>query len=176
MKSFQWTLQGPYSPLSREGHIRVGVEDDVTHTSLEFENLLGVAPGDAIRCKFWGLGADGTVGANKTAIKIIAENTDFTPRPILPTTPKNPAASPSPICALARRRSSRPTRYFLPNTWPATTRPTFTSTTCSKGIKKGAIFVLNSPWSTAEMETELPAHMRRTDCPQAAEVLQHRRR
>ncbi len=60
-----------------KNHFVIGINDDVTHTSLEWDDLRGVAPGGAIRCKFWGLGSDGTVGANKTAIKIIGDNTSL---------------------------------------------------------------------------------------------------
>jgi len=55
----------------------VGIEDDVTHTSLEMREEIDPTPEGTVRCKFWGLGADGTVGANKNAIKIIGENTDM---------------------------------------------------------------------------------------------------
>jgi pyruvate-ferredoxin/flavodoxin oxidoreductase len=55
----------------------VGITDDVTHTSLEVETGFDVAPEGTVQCKFWGLGADGTVGANKSAIKIIGDNTDM---------------------------------------------------------------------------------------------------
>ena len=55
----------------------VGINDDVTHTSLEVKEEIETAPEGTIRCKFWGLGSDGTVGANKNAIKIIGDNTDL---------------------------------------------------------------------------------------------------
>ncbi|MGM0379725.1 MAG: pyruvate:ferredoxin (flavodoxin) oxidoreductase [Bacillota bacterium] len=55
----------------------VGIIDDVTHLSLEVEEEIMTEPKDRSRCKFWGLGSDGTVGANKNAIKIIGDNTDL---------------------------------------------------------------------------------------------------
>jgi pyruvate-ferredoxin/flavodoxin oxidoreductase len=58
-------------------HFTVGIIDDVTHTSLDLKEAFDVTPQDTIQCKFWGLGADGTVGANKSAIKIIGDNTDL---------------------------------------------------------------------------------------------------
>ncbi len=55
----------------------VGIVDDVTHLSLEVGAPLVTTPEGTINCKFWGLGADGTVGANKNSIKIIGDNTDM---------------------------------------------------------------------------------------------------
>ncbi len=55
----------------------IGIVDDVTHLSLELGEPLVTTPEGTINCKFWGLGADGTVGANKNSIKIIGDNTDM---------------------------------------------------------------------------------------------------
>ena len=55
----------------------IGIEDDITHLSLEVGAPLVTTPEGTINCKFWGLGADGTVGANKNSIKIIGDNTDM---------------------------------------------------------------------------------------------------
>ena len=55
----------------------VGIKDDVTHLSLEIGKPLITTPKGTVNCKFWGLGADGTVGANKNSIKIIGDNTDM---------------------------------------------------------------------------------------------------
>jgi len=54
----------------------LAINDDVTHTSLEPKEHINTSPEGTVRCKFWGLGSDGTVGANKNAIKIIGDNTD----------------------------------------------------------------------------------------------------
>ncbi len=58
-----------------KNHFTVGIIDDVTRTSLDVEELIDTTPKGTVQCKFWGLGSDGTVGANKTAIKIIGDNT-----------------------------------------------------------------------------------------------------
>jgi len=55
----------------------VGINDDVSHKSLEIKENINSIPEGTISCKFWGLGSDGTVGANKNSIKIIGENTDM---------------------------------------------------------------------------------------------------
>lgn len=55
----------------------IGIVDDVTHLSLEIGSPIVTTPEGTVNCKFWGLGADGTVGANKNSIKIIGDNTDM---------------------------------------------------------------------------------------------------
>ena len=69
--------------LNKEGkgrypknHFTVGINDDVTHTSLEYDPQFNIEPDSTVRAIFYGLGADGTVGANKNSIKIIGEETD----------------------------------------------------------------------------------------------------
>ena len=59
-----------------KNHFTVGIYDDLTNTSLDFSEQYNAAPAGTISCKFWGLGSDGTVGANKNSIKIIGDHTD----------------------------------------------------------------------------------------------------
>jgi pyruvate-ferredoxin/flavodoxin oxidoreductase len=59
-----------------KNHFTIGINDDVTHTSLSFDPGFSIESPQTVRCVFWGLGADGTVGANKNSIKIIGEETD----------------------------------------------------------------------------------------------------
>ena len=59
-----------------KNHFTVGINDDVTHTSLDFDQNFSIEDAKTKRCLFFGLGADGTVGANKNSIKIIGEETD----------------------------------------------------------------------------------------------------
>ncbi len=59
-----------------KNHFTVGIFDDLTNTSLDFSEKYDAAPKGTISCKFWGLGSDGTVGANKNSIKIIGDHTD----------------------------------------------------------------------------------------------------
>ncbi len=61
---------------SPKDHFTVGINDDVTHTSIDFDASFSTEPDSVVRALFYGLGADGTVGANKNSIKIIGENTD----------------------------------------------------------------------------------------------------
>jgi pyruvate-ferredoxin/flavodoxin oxidoreductase len=57
-------------------HFTIGIQDDVSHTSLDFNSDFSIEPENVVRAMFYGLGADGTVGANKNSIKIIGENTE----------------------------------------------------------------------------------------------------
>ncbi|MCE0499370.1 MAG: pyruvate:ferredoxin (flavodoxin) oxidoreductase [Methylacidiphilales bacterium] len=59
-----------------KNHFTIGIDDDVSHTSLAFDPAFSTEPADVVRAMFYGLGSDGTVGANKESIKIIGENTD----------------------------------------------------------------------------------------------------
>ncbi len=60
-----------------KNHFTVGIHDDLTGTSLDFSEQYNAAPEGTVSCKFWGLGSDGTVGANKNSIKIIGDHTDM---------------------------------------------------------------------------------------------------
>ena len=59
-----------------KNHFTIGIQDDVTHASLDYDPGFFIEMPETVRCVFWGLGADGTVGANKNSIKIIGEETD----------------------------------------------------------------------------------------------------
>jgi pyruvate-ferredoxin/flavodoxin oxidoreductase len=72
-------VKAVFDNLSQEkpkNHFTIGIHDDVTHTSLEWDDSFNIEPDDVVRAVFYGLGADGTVGANKNSIKIIGENTE----------------------------------------------------------------------------------------------------
>ncbi|MCX7826745.1 MAG: pyruvate:ferredoxin (flavodoxin) oxidoreductase, partial [Verrucomicrobiae bacterium] len=60
-----------------KNHFTVGIQEDVTHSSLDYDPEFSTEPSNVVRAMFYGLGSDGTVGANKNSIKIIGENTDF---------------------------------------------------------------------------------------------------
>jgi pyruvate-ferredoxin/flavodoxin oxidoreductase len=71
-------VKGVYDNLKQsqpKDHFTIGIQDDVTHTSLDYDASFSTEPDNVIRAMFYGLGADGTVGANKNSIKIIGENT-----------------------------------------------------------------------------------------------------
>jgi pyruvate-ferredoxin/flavodoxin oxidoreductase len=62
---------------SPKNHFTIGIDDDLSHTSLYVDRNFSLEPDDVVRAQFFGLGSDGTVGANKESIKIIGENTDY---------------------------------------------------------------------------------------------------
>ncbi len=72
-------IKGIFDEMKRhapKNHFTVGIRDDVTHTSIDYDSDFILEPSDTVRAVFWGLGADGTVSANKNSIKIIGEKTD----------------------------------------------------------------------------------------------------
>ena len=145
-----------------KNHFTVGITDDVTHTSLEIDHVLGVAPGDAIRCKFWGLGADGTVGANKTAIKIIGENTPLYTQAYFAYDSKKSGGVTVSHLRFGHAPIQSAYQVFSPE-FVACHNPAYVNQyDILEGIKDDAIFLLNSPWNVEEMDQELPPAMRWT--------------
>jgi len=72
-------IKGIFDEMTKEqpkNHFTIGIIDDVTYTSLDYDPTFNIEPDDVVRSVFWGLGSDGTVGANKNSIKIIGEGTD----------------------------------------------------------------------------------------------------
>jgi pyruvate-ferredoxin/flavodoxin oxidoreductase len=73
-------VKGVFDEMAKpelKNHFTIGINDDITHTSLDYDPTFNTEPDDVTRAVFFGLGADGTVGANKNSIKIIGEDTDF---------------------------------------------------------------------------------------------------
>src|SRR4029077_10801293 len=64
-----------FAPDAQKDHFTVGINDDVSNSSLSYDSNFSIKPDHVVRAMFYGLGADGTVGANKNSIKIIGENT-----------------------------------------------------------------------------------------------------
>ena len=144
-----------------KNHFTVGIVDDVTHTSLDVEEGFDVSLEGTVQCKFWGLGADGTVGANKSAIKIIGNNTDMYAQAYFAYDSKKSGG----ITISHLRFGKRPIQstYLIDAAdYIACHNPSYVSVyNVLEGIKEGGTFMLNSPWSTDEMEERLPAAMRR---------------
>jgi pyruvate-ferredoxin/flavodoxin oxidoreductase len=72
-------VRGVYDELAKatpKNHFTIGINDDVTHTSLAYDETISIEDQETVRCVFWGLGSDGTVGANKNSIKIIGEDSE----------------------------------------------------------------------------------------------------
>ncbi|MFH1122184.1 MAG: pyruvate:ferredoxin (flavodoxin) oxidoreductase, partial [Pseudomonadota bacterium] len=145
-----------------KNHFTVGIVDDVSYTSLDPGKEIDTAIGGTVRCKFWGLGADGTVGANKNAIKIIGENTEmFAQAYFAYDAKKSGGITVSHLRFSPQRIQSA---YLLTHSdFVACHNPAFVNQyNILEGIKEGGSFLLNSPWTREEMEDKLPDLMKRT--------------
>jgi len=145
-----------------KNHFTVGINDDVTHTSLKVEEGFDVAPEGTVQCKFWGLGADGTVGANKSAIKIIGDHTDMYAQGFFAYDSKKSGGVT--ISHLRFGKTQIQSTYLIDAAdYIACHKSSYVHTyDVLEGIKEGGTFVLNSHWTADDMEKELPAHMRNT--------------
>jgi len=147
---------------AKKNHFTVGIEDDVTGTSLAVPAFADTTPAGTVQCKFWGLGADGTVGANKEAIKIIGDNTDMYAQGYFSYDSKKSGG----ITVSHLRFGKEPIRStYLVNAadYIAVHKANYVELyDVLEGIKEGGTFVLNSPWSLADMEKELPGHVKAT--------------
>ncbi len=145
-----------------KNHFTVGIVDDVSHTSLEPGDEIHPTAEGTVRCKFWGLGADGTVGANKNAIKIIGENTDMYAQAYFSYDAKKSGGITISHLRFSPQRIQSP--YLLTQSdFIACHNPAFlTQYDILEGIREGGSFLLNSPWSVKEMGTKIPDHMKRT--------------
>lgn len=145
-----------------KNHFTVGINDDVTHTSLEMQENLNIAPKGLVSAKFYGLGSDGTVGANQNSIKIIGDETDMYAQGYFEYDSKKSGG----ITISHLRFGDTPIKApYLVNQpdLVACHNPSYvTRYDLLEGIKEGGVFLLNSPWSIEEMETELPASLKRT--------------
>ena len=142
-----------------KNHFTVGIIDDVTNTSLEVDNSFVISDGQTTRCIFWGNGGDGTVGANKNAIKIIGNNTDMFAQGYFDYDAKKSNGltmshlrfSPNPIHAA----------YFIDEADFVSCSPQayVRQYDLVKNLKEGGIFLLNTIWSEEELEEHIPNYL-----------------
>ena len=142
-----------------KNHFTVGIIDDVTNTSLEVDNSFVISDGQTTRCIFWGNGGDGTVGANKSAIKIIGDNTDMFAQGYFDYDAKKSNGltmshlrfSPNPIHAA----------YFIDEADFVSCSPQayVRQYDLVKNLKEGGIFLLNTIWSEEELEEHIPNYL-----------------
>ncbi len=151
-----------YENLAGElkNHFTVGIEDDVTHLSLKVTKQVNAAPEGTIACKFFGLGSDGTVGANKNSIKIIGDHTNLYAQGYFAYDSKKSGGFT--VSHLRFGKTPIQSPYLIDAAdFAACHNPSYvTRYAVAEGIKEGGTFLLNSPWTLAEMEKELPAHMK----------------
>jgi pyruvate-ferredoxin/flavodoxin oxidoreductase len=143
-------------------HFTVGINDDVTNTSLPVDELIDAAREGTIRCKFYGLGSDGTVGANKNSIKIIGDNTDLYAQAYFFYDSKKSGGVTVSHLRFGKYPIQSP--YLIDQAeFIACHNPSYVLRyDMLSDAKKGSVFLLNSQWNTLEeMEKNLPAEMKR---------------
>ncbi|MBQ3022525.1 MAG: pyruvate:ferredoxin (flavodoxin) oxidoreductase [Clostridia bacterium] len=140
----------------------IGINDDVTFTSLEITENPDTTPEGITSCKFWGLGADGTVGANKNSVKIIGDHTDMNVQAYFDYDSKKSGGL---TVSHLRFGNAKITSTYLIN------KADFVA--CHKAsyirkydmvsdVKPGGVFLLNCPWTKAEeFEAHIPGQVKR---------------
>ncbi len=139
----------------------VGIVDDVTNLSLTIDETIHTEPEGTIQCKFWGFGSDGTVGANKSAIKIIGDDTDMYAQGYFAYDSKKSGG----VTISHLRFGDNPIKssYLISNAdFISCSKQSYVhSYDLLKGLKKGGSFLLNCLWDESELEENLPAAMKR---------------
>lgn len=139
----------------------LSINDDVTNLSLDVTESPDTTPKGTTSCKFWGLGSDGTVGANKDSIKIIGDNTDMYAQGYFFYDSKKSGG----ITVSHLRFGSSPiTSTYLINkaNFVACHNPSYvTKYDMVQDIVPGGTFLLNCIWSPEELDKQLPAKMKR---------------
>ena len=139
----------------------IGINDDVTNLSLEITENPDTTPADITSCKFWGLGADGTVGANKNSVKIIGDHTDMNVQAYFDYDSKKSGGL---TVSHLRFGNAKITSTYLIN------KADFVA--CHKAsyirqydmvsdVKPGGVFLLNCSWDANELEEHLPGQVKK---------------
>ena len=140
----------------------IGIVDDVTHLSLEEKPAPGVAPAGTIACKFWGLGGDGTVGANKNSIKIIGDHTDKYVQAYFQYDSKKTGG----VTVSHLRFGDTPIKssyYINKADFVACHVPAYITKgfPIVRDVKPGGVFLINCQWDDAELAEKLDAASKR---------------
>ena len=146
---------------SPKNHFTIGIDDDLSHTSLDLDFNFSIEPDDVVRAQFFGLGSDGTVGANKESIKIIGENTDYFAQGYFVYDSKKSGA----MTISHLRFGPRPIRstYLITKAnFVACHQPVLLET-CDvlKDLAPGGTFLLNSPLGPERVWGHLPETVQR---------------
>ena len=163
-KEFNPTMvKAVYDNLDGEmkNHFTVGINDDVTNTSLKLGETIDASPKGTVSCMFYGLGSDGTVGANKNSIKIIGDHTDKYVQAYFSYDSKKSGG----ITVSHLRFGDTPIRstYLIDSAdFIACHNPSYvTKYDMVSALKNGGVFLLNCPWDAEQLNDELPASMKR---------------
>jgi pyruvate-ferredoxin/flavodoxin oxidoreductase len=138
----------------------VGIIDDVTHTSLDVKETIVTEPAGTIKCKFWGFGSDGTVGANKAAIKIIGDDTDMYAQGYFSYDSKKSGGIT--ISHLRFGKEKIKSTYLISDSdFISCSKQSYVyQYDLLKGLKDGGTFLLNCIWDKEELERNLPASLK----------------
>lgn len=138
----------------------LSIEDDVTNLSIRGSENPDVAPKNVVACKFWGLGADGTVGANKNSVKIIGDNTDKYAQAYFQYDSKKSGG----VTISHLRFGDEPIRstyYVKQADFVACHKAAYLHRYYMvEDVKKGGTFLLNCPWTDDELDEKLPEMLR----------------
>jgi len=139
----------------------IGINDDVTHLSLPLEKCPTTTPEGTISCKFWGLGADGTVGANKNSIKIIGDHTNMYAQAYFDYDSKKSGG----VTMSHLRFGKKPIKstYLISEAnFVACHNPAYVRKyNMVQELKDGGTFLLNCGWDMEEIEKNLPGQVKR---------------
>ena len=138
----------------------IGIVDDVTNLSLEVGAPLVTTPEGTINCKFWGLGADGTVGANKNSIKIIGDNTDMYAQAYFDYDSKKSGGVT--MSHLRFGKSPIKSTYLIKQAnFVACHNPSYINKyNMVQELVDGGTFLLNCPWDMEGLEKHLPGQVK----------------
>ncbi len=149
-----------YENMDKE-RFTIGVRDDVTHLSLDVTKEIDTAPKGTTSCKFWGLGSDGTVGANKNSIKIIGDHTDLYVQAYFDYDSKKSGG----VTMSHLRFGKEPIKsaYLVQQAdFVACHNPSYLwKYDMVQDLKEGGTFLLNCPWKEDELDAHLPGQLKR---------------
>ena len=145
---------------TEKARFTIGIEDDVTNLSLEAGAPLATTPEGTINCKFWGLGADGTVGANKNSIKIIGDNTDMYAQAYFDYDSKKSGGVT--MSHLRFGKSPIKSTYLIHQAnFVACHNPSYVNKyNMVQELVDGGTFLLNCPWDMEGLEKHLPGQVK----------------
>lgn len=138
----------------------VAIVDDVTNTSLPEGENIDTTPEGTTACKFWGLGSDGTVGANKSAIKIIGDHTDMYAQGYFAYDSKKSGGITVSHLRFGKEPIKSPYLINSADFIACHNQAYVHKYDVLKGLKKGGKFLLNCIWSDEELEQQLPASLK----------------
>lgn len=139
----------------------IGIVDDVTNLSLKEDTVIETTTKGTIRCKFWGLGSDGTVGANKSAVKIIGNNTDLYVQGYFSYDSKKSGGTTISHLRFGPKPIKSPYLVYEADYIACHNMSFIYNYDILKGLKNNGTFVLNCNWREAELDQNLPPSIRR---------------